>query len=50
MAELDPKYVSVILQRYINFKGSDEDVFLIHDGKKISYSEVIKWQEQEGHR
>ena len=50
MAELDPKYVSVILQRYINFKGSDEDVFLIHDGKKISYSEVIKWREQEDHR
>ena len=40
MAELDPKYVSVILQRYINFKGSDEDVFLLKDGKKIPYSEV----------
>jgi DNA modification methylase len=40
MCELDPKYVSVILQRYINFKGSDEDVFLLKDGKKIPYSEV----------
>jgi DNA modification methylase len=40
MAELDPKYVSVILQRYINFKGSNEDVFLLKDGKKIPYSEV----------
>ncbi len=40
MAELDPKYVSVILQRYINFKGSDKDVFLLKDGKKIPYSEV----------
>lgn len=40
MVELDPKYVSVILQRYINFKGSDEDVFLIKDGKKIPYSKV----------
>jgi hypothetical protein len=40
MAELDPKYVSVILQRYINFKGSDEDVFLLKDGKRIPYSEV----------
>ena len=40
MAELDPKYVSVILQRYINFKGSDEDVFLLKDGKEIPYSEV----------
>ena len=41
MAELDPKYVSVILQRYINFKGSDEDVFLLKDGKRIPYSEVV---------
>ena len=40
MAELDPRYVSVILQRYINFKGSDEDVFLLKDGKKTPYSEV----------
>ena len=40
MAELDPKYVSVILQRYINFVGSDKDVFLIKDGEKIPYSEV----------
>ena len=50
MAELDPKYVSVILQRYINFKGTDEDVFLIHDGKKIPYSEVIEWRELEDHQ
>ena len=40
MVELDPKYVSVILQRYINFKGSDEDVFLLKDGEKIPYSKV----------
>jgi DNA modification methylase len=41
MAELDPKYVSVIIQRYINFKGSDADVFLLKDGKRIPYSEVV---------
>ena len=40
MAELDPHYCSVILQRYINFKGSDADVFLLKDGKKIPYSEA----------
>ena len=40
MCELDPKYVSVILQRYINFKGSDADVFLLKDGEKIPYSEI----------
>ena len=40
MCELDPRYVSVIIQRYINFKGSDADVFLLKDGKKIPYSEA----------
>ena len=40
MCELDPHYCDVILQRYINFKGSDVDVFLLKDGKKIPYSEV----------
>lgn len=40
MVELDEHYCDVILQRYINFKGSDVDVFLLKDGKKIPYSEV----------
>lgn len=40
MCELDTHYCDVILQRYINFKGSDADVFLLKDGKKIPYSEV----------
>ena len=42
MAELDPRYIDVIIQRYINLKGTDKDVFLIRDGQKIPYSEVIK--------
>ena len=40
MAELDPHYCDVILQRYINFKGADVDVFLLKDGEKIPYSEA----------
>ena len=40
MCELDPHYVDIIIQRYINFKGTDEDVFLIKDGTKIPYSEL----------
>lgn len=38
--ELDTKYVDVIVQRYINFKGTDEDVFLIRDGERIPYKDV----------
>jgi hypothetical protein len=40
MCELDPHYVDVIINRYINLKGSDKDVFLIKDGIKIPYSEI----------
>jgi DNA modification methylase len=40
MCELDPHYCDVILQRYINLKGSDADVFLLKDGEKIPYNEL----------
>lgn len=42
MMELDEKYVDVIMQRYINFKESDEDVFLIREGTKYSYKEILE--------
>lgn len=42
MMELDEKYVDVIVNRYISFKESDEDVFLIRDGIQIHYKEVEK--------
>ena len=38
--ELDPRYVDVIVERYIKYKGTDEDVFLIRNGKRISYKEL----------
>lgn len=40
MCELDPRYIDVIIQRYINLKGSDEDVFLIQGDKEIPFKEV----------
>jgi DNA modification methylase len=40
MAELEPRYIDVIINRYINLKGTDKDVFLIRDGQKIPYNEV----------
>ncbi len=39
--ELDEKYADVIVKRYIEQKGSDSDVFLIRDGIKITYNEVV---------
>jgi DNA modification methylase len=35
--ELDEKFCDVIVNRYIEFKGSDADVFLMRGGQKISF-------------
>ncbi len=35
--ELDEKYVDVGVKRYVEYAGSDDEVFLIRDGKKIPY-------------
>ncbi len=40
MMEIDPVYCDVIVQRYINFKGHDGDVYLERDGNKIDFSNV----------
>ena len=41
MMELDPKYCDVILQRYINFTGTSEDVYRINaDGTKTKYADL----------
>lgn len=45
MSELDPKYAAVIIKRYINEVGSDEEVYLLRDGEKIQYKDVEKPEE-----
>ena len=42
MMELSEKYVDVIVNRYIKFKGDSTDVYLVRDGEKIPYKEVEK--------
>ena len=42
MMELDPKYVDVIVERYINKIGGSGEVFLLRDGEKISFEKVQK--------
>jgi DNA modification methylase len=39
--EIDEKYCDVIVNRYIKYKGTSEDVLLIRDGTRIPYTEVI---------
>ena len=40
--ELDPAYVDVIVKRFINYLGTDKDVYVIRNGKKIPYSKINK--------
>ena len=40
MMELDPKYVDVIVNRYINKVGSSDEVYLLRDGVKIAYADL----------
>lgn len=40
LCELDPHYVDVIVKRYINLKGADNDVFVIRNGEKIPFKDV----------
>ena len=38
--ELDPKYASVIVQRYADLVGSGANVSVLRDGSRLSYDEV----------
>lgn len=40
MMELDPRYASVIVQRYIELVGSDEEVCVERDGEVIKHSQL----------
>ena len=42
MMELDEKYASVILRRYVEDTGNAEGVYVIRNGQQISYAELIK--------
>ncbi|MVB09480.1 DNA methylase [Caprobacter fermentans] len=38
--ELDQKYCDVIVKRYIEFRESDEGVFLLRGGEKLAHNEI----------
>ena len=42
MMELDEKYASVILRRYVEDTGDEDSVYCIRDGKKILYKNIAK--------
>lgn len=40
--ELDEKYASVILRRYVEDTGDTDNVFVIRNGAKLAYSDLVK--------
>ncbi len=42
MMELDEKYASVILRRYVEDAGDSENVYVVRGGEKIPYSALVK--------
>ncbi|QGG47336.1 DNA modification methylase [Heliorestis convoluta] len=40
--ELDPKYATVIVKRYIEQVGTDEEVFVLRDGVKTAFADLPK--------
>lgn len=40
--ELDPKYASVILRRYVEYTNRPDDVYVFRGGEKILYSDLVK--------
>ena len=40
--ELDEKYASVILRRYVEDTGRPDEVFVERNGEKIQYSALVK--------
>ena len=48
MMELDEKYASVILRRYVEDTGDSENVYVERGGEKILYSALVKEVEADG--
>ena len=42
MMELDPKYASVILRRYVENTSDTENVYVVRNGEKLMYADLVK--------
>ena len=41
MCELDERYASIIVNRWLNFTGRKDEIFCIRDGQRLTYDEVF---------
>ena len=48
MMELDPKYASVILRRYVEDFGNADQVYVERDGVRIGYADLVKEVDNNG--
>ena len=48
MMELDPKYASVILRRYVEDFSNADQVYVERDGKRLQYADLVKEVEAHG--
>ena len=48
MMELDEKYASVILRRYVEFMGNSDGVTVIRDGLTLPYKDLVKDVKRKG--
>ena len=39
--ELDPKFVDVIVKRYVEQVGNSDDAYVLRDGQKLTLDEAI---------
>ncbi|WP_071705068.1 site-specific DNA-methyltransferase [Murdochiella vaginalis] len=48
--ELEPKFVDVAVNRYVNFiQGETKDVFVLRNGEKFTYDEIVASLPEEDH-
>ena len=48
--ELDPKYASAILRRYVQAGGDPSEVWCEREGERVSYADVAREVERKGWR
>ena len=40
--ELDPKYASVILRRFVSDGGNPDDVYVERNGQRLMYADLVR--------
>ena len=44
--EIDEKYASAIVRRYVKARGNTDDVFVVRDGEQIKATEIYDFENE----